>query len=283
MTGGAMRGWRQGLFVLAVLMAPAAVQAQGLDMQGGGPIEVVADNGIEWQQGTKRFVARGNAVATRENVSVRADTLTAWYRDDGKTADAGAPGAGGTQVYKLEAEGGVVIASPTETARGEHAVYDVDTGVMTMTSASGPVTLVTPEQTVTARDSLRYDTRARVAHATGDATVKKQDKTLRADTLVAHLREVKGKTELDVVDAEGNVVIVTPKETARGSQGKYDAKTGIATLTGSVTLTRGDDVLTGGKAVVNMNTGVSTLYGGGQAGGKARAVLVPEKDDGAAK
>lgn len=278
-----MTWWRLALPILALMAMPATAPAQGLDMQGSGPIEVVADNGIEWQQGSQRFIARGNAVATRETVSVRADSLTAWYREDGQAGSSAAPGTGGTQVYKLEAVGGVVIASPTETARGEHAVYDVDTGILTLTGAGGPVTLVTPEQTVTAKDSLRYDTRARVARATGDATVKKQDKTLRADTLIAHLREVKGKTELDVVDAEGNVVIVTPKETARGSQGKYDAKTGIATLTGSVTLTRGDDVLTGGKAVVNMNSGVSTLYGGSQTGGKARAVLVPEKDGGTAQ
>jgi lipopolysaccharide export system protein LptA len=86
---------------------------------------------------------------------------------------------------------------------------------------------------------------------------------------------VNGKSELQTVDATGGVLITTEKETARGSQGKYNAKTGIATLTGSVTLTRGQNVLQGGLATVNMKTGVSSLSGTSATDGKARAVFSP--------
>lgn len=262
--------------VAGLVLGATAVQAQSLDLGGrdGGPIEVEADNGIEWVQGEKRFVARGNAVATRGDVVVRGDSLTAWYRE---------AATGGNEVYRLEADGGVTITSPREQATGEHAVFNVDTGVMVLTPAPGKVvTLVTPEDTVVAREKLTYDTRKRLATAEGGAKVTQQGKnTLTGTTLVAKMEEVDGKTQMRTVDAYGNVVVTTPTETARGSQGKYDARTGIAVLTGSVTLEKDKNVLTGSRAVVNTKSGVSKLYAGDAASGdgRARAVLVPKDDD----
>lgn len=273
--------------LLAALILSPAAMAQSLDLGGGrgdGPIEVLADNGIEWQQDRQRFIARGNAVATRGAVTLRADELVAYYREDGAAAGQGAEGAtgGGTEIIRLEAHGTVRITSPTEEATGDDAVYTVADSRIVLTGA--PVRLRTPSEVLTAGQRLVYDVAAKRAVAEGGATIDQGARTLRAQTLVAHLREAKGKTDISSVDAQGGVVITTEKETARGSQGKYDAKTGIATLTGSVTLTQGQNVLTGGKAVVNMKTGVSTLYGGGGqgAGGKARAVLVPDQPPGEA-
>ena len=66
----------------------AMAQAQSVFTQGGDkPVEIEADDGIEWQRDAKAYVARGNARARRAGVEIRADTLTAFYRD-------GADGAG---------------------------------------------------------------------------------------------------------------------------------------------------------------------------------------------
>ncbi|HZB92849.1 MAG TPA: hypothetical protein VE397_15490, partial [Stellaceae bacterium] len=46
----------------------------------GKPIEIEADDGIEWQQNNRVYIARGNAKATRGQTTVFADTLTAFYR-----------------------------------------------------------------------------------------------------------------------------------------------------------------------------------------------------------
>jgi lipopolysaccharide export system protein LptA len=267
--GLAGEGWAQGA------AAPAA--ASGLDMSNSsaGPVEVEAENGIEWQQGSKRFIARGNAVARRGTVSLYADELVAYYGDGpaGGAANSGMGGMG--DIQRLEAHGSVRIVSPTETATGTDAVYDLATGMVTLTSAAGPVRLETEKETVTARDSLEYDVRQQVAVARGDARIIQGQRVLQAPLLTAHMVTVNGKSELQTVDATGGVLITTEKETARGSQGKYNAKTGIATLTGSVTLTRGQNVLQGGLATVNMKTGVSSLSGTSATDGKARAVFSP--------
>ena len=71
---------RAALLSAAALLLAAPAAAQGLDLSRGGPISVLADDGIEWRQTEKQVVARGNARATREGVTVTADRLTAWYR-----------------------------------------------------------------------------------------------------------------------------------------------------------------------------------------------------------
>ena len=44
------------------------------------PLNIEADNGIEWQQNNRLYIARGNARATRGQATVFADTLMAFYR-----------------------------------------------------------------------------------------------------------------------------------------------------------------------------------------------------------
>ncbi len=245
---------------LAWLPLPAAAQSLGFGAPGEQtPVEVLADNGIEWMRDGKRFVAHGNASATRGETTVYADTLTAHYRE-GKT--------GKSELWRLDAQGHVRIASPTETASGDVAVYDIGSAVLVLRGE--PVAkLVTPDTVVTARDELEYWDAKRFAVARGDAVVVRDGRTLKADIVTAYFapksaqKPQKGKAkggDIDAVDAHGHVTITSKTEVATGDRGRYNVKTGIATLLDNVTLTRGGDTLNGAYAVVNMNTGVSTLY-----------------------
>ena len=74
------------------------------------------------------------------------------------------------------------------------------------------------------------------------------------------------------VEAFDKVEIETDVEKATSDRGVYDVKSGIATLTGSVKIIREGNHLSGCKAEVNMNTGISKMFscaaqGGGQVGG----------------
>lgn len=86
-----------------------------------------------------------------------------------------------------------------------------------------------------------------------------EKKRVRADRFVAFFKEEGGKQSLKRVEALGNVVITTPTEIARGNRGDYDAESQVATLSGNVRLTRGDNQLNGDRAEVNMKTGISKL------------------------
>ena len=255
------------------LMVPsvaAYADPLGLVQSGSGGLEVESDNGIEWRRNEQVLIARGNAVAKRGNSRVDADELRALYRDrDGQS-----------EIYRIIATGNVKLSSETDVATGDQAIYDIDDAVVVLTGKD--LRYKTPNETLTAEESLEYWETERMAVARGNAVAVADDRTLRGDVLTARFEAGKnGENELSRIDGDGNVTIRTSTDFVVGNQGVYDAKTGIATLVGSVKITRGENQLNGDRAVVDLNTGVSRLTANGNGDGKSRVrgLLVPEKDD----
>ncbi len=265
----------------AVLLAPVVFLgipgglafAQSLNFGGGEsdlPIEIFADNGIEWQQENMIFLARGNARAVRGEVTVYADELRAYYRERQD---------GSTDIWRLDANGKVRIKTAQETAFGKKAIYQVDKGILVL--SGGTVRLVTATDEITADQQLEYWEKKQMAVARGNAFAVRENKRLRADVLAAYFRtNKKGENKLYRVDAFDGVKIVTGKDTATSDRGVYNVESGIATLTGSVKLVRGKTVLTGCSAEVNLNSGISKLYScppSVSGTGRVKGVLRPSK------
>lgn len=255
---------------LLVPSVTAYADPLGLAQSGSGGLEVESDNGIEWRRNEQVLIARGNAVAKRGNSRVDADELRALYRDrDGQS-----------EIYRIIATGNVKLSSETDVATGDQAIYDIDDAVVILTGKD--LKYKTPNETLTAEESLEYWETERMAVARGNAVAVADDRTLRGDVLTARFEAGKnGENELSRIDGDGNVTIRTSTDFVVGNQGVYDAKTGIATLVGSVKITRGENQLNGDRAVVDLNTGVSRLTANGNGDGKSRVrgLLVPEKDD----
>lgn len=262
---------RRLLIAVAAAVWAGPAWGQGFNLTkdaSSGPVEVFAEQGIEWSQNSFRFIARGNAKATRGNVTVSADTLIAHYRKQD---------SGSTDIYRLEAEGNVTIATPNETATGVYADYNVDTATMLLKGS--PARLVTPTDTITATSGIEYNETGKIAVARGDATAIRADKRIRADVLTTRFKEGPGgNLVLKDANAVGKVIITTQREVATGDKGDYDAATGIATLTGSVKITREENQLNGGYAHVNLNTGISRIFAAppGVGGGRVQGLFVPE-------
>ncbi|HZT51517.1 MAG TPA: LptA/OstA family protein [Stellaceae bacterium] len=254
--------------MLALGAAAAHAQLPFLSGQDGGkPIGIEAENGIEWQQNNHLYIARGNATATRGDGSVSADTLYAFYRPagpapaDARTSKDGKPApftGGSTEIYRIEADGHVRFKTPTQTLTGDHAVYDVDKALLVVTGKR--MQLDTPRQTITARDSFEWHDATQTGVARGDAVATQQDRSVRADVLTAIAeRDAAGASKISRINANGNVIVSSPGQTARGDAGVYNLDTGIVTLAGHVRLTRGDNELRGRYAVVDLNRNISRL------------------------
>jgi lipopolysaccharide export system protein LptA len=301
------------LALAAALLAAPAARAQMTPFGGNSnqPVEIFADRGIEWHQNENAYVAKGNARAVRGDTTVYAQTLTAYYRKaEAGTAGAGAnaQGEGGVQIYRVDAVGAVRIVGTSGTAYGDKAVYDVDKGILVMTGNN--LKLVTERETITARDTLEYWQAEDKAVARGNAVAVSDQNRIAADILTAHFVKNDGGAQngkpngkpapkpapqsrsgkapgtdsnLDRMYAYGNVVVTTPQEVARGDRGTYNARTGIAVLTGSVKITRDKNQLNGDAAEMNLNTNVSRIIAAPNGSAPpVRALLIPnEKKDSA--
>jgi lipopolysaccharide export system protein LptA len=251
-----------GLVLLSPGYAPAAAQGLGLTSPDDKrPLDVEADQGIEWRQDDNVYIARGNAHASRGNATLYADTLIAHYRpvapERSKPPDPGSL-TGSTEIYRIEAEGNVRLKTETQTVFGDRGVYDLDSATAVVTGKH--LRLVTPKDVVTARDSLEWYDNKQIAVARGDALAVREAKRLAGDVLVAQIvKPADGPSRISRIDAHGHVVVTTLNEIARGATGVYNVDSGIATLGGGVTITRGDNELRGQYGVVDLNKNVSRL------------------------
>lgn len=294
---------------LAVLLAlPLAVVtslalAQGVANFGasGGdePLLIDARDGIEWYRDQKIYVARGDAVATRGETQVMADVLTAHYREEAE---------GGTEIYRIEADGDVVIRASADEARGDFGVYSIDDRVMVLTGDD--LSYETPRDLITARDSLEYweDYQGTpMAVARGDAMVESPKegaapetprgstdgaatdadpampfgagsdggkRRIQAETMAAYISpDEKGDNQITRIDAFDNVRIATATEFIVADQAIYYVNEERAFLVGNVRITRGDNQLNGDAAEVDMKTGFSRLISSSD---RVKGLLTPD-------
>jgi lipopolysaccharide export system protein LptA len=133
-----MKAMRRTGIILAVLsLAATAALAQGQPQSrepisalkghnGNAPVDVTADR-IEVQDRADRAIFAGNVHVTQAELTLDTARLTVAY-----SSSAGQPNGGGVQIRRLDAAGGVVVHSPTETAKGEFGIYDLDRKLITL-------------------------------------------------------------------------------------------------------------------------------------------------------
>ena len=84
------------------------------------PVDVTSDR-IEVQDRADRAIFSGNVQVRQAELTMAADRVTVAYSTQG-----------GVQINRIDASGGVVVRSPSETARGEFGIYDTDRKLITL-------------------------------------------------------------------------------------------------------------------------------------------------------
>ena len=87
------------------------------------PVDVTADR-IEVQDRADRAIFAGNVHVTQAELTLDTPRRT--------VASAGGSGGSGVQIRRLDAAGGVTVTSPSETARGDFGIYDLDRKLITL-------------------------------------------------------------------------------------------------------------------------------------------------------
>lgn len=109
---------------------------------------VTARDSLEWYDQKQIAVARGDAVATRDGKTIKADILTAYLtKAPPQPAKPGSPGArpaaartstggsspdGESKISRVDAQGHVVITNALDAGRGDFGVYNGETGIATL-------------------------------------------------------------------------------------------------------------------------------------------------------
>jgi lipopolysaccharide export system protein LptA len=115
-----------GVFAIAAAAAAAQQsQVQPVSALKGhnsnAPIDVTADR-IEVQDRADRAVFSGNVHVTQAELSLETPRLTLAYSG----------GTDNVQIKRLDAAGGVTVRSPSETAKGDIGIYDLDRKLITL-------------------------------------------------------------------------------------------------------------------------------------------------------
>jgi lipopolysaccharide export system protein LptA len=87
------------------------------------PVDVTADR-IEVQDRADRAMFAGNVHVKQAELSLDTERLTVAYTN-----------GNGVQIQRLDAAGGVVVRSPSETAKGDFGIYDLDRKLITLIGA----------------------------------------------------------------------------------------------------------------------------------------------------
>lgn len=134
-------------------------------------------------------------------------------------------------------------------------------------------------------DTLVVKQQEQIATFSGNVDATQGDLSLRADELKVFYADEKSKAAgggaqaIRRIEAVGHVVVTAPEQTATGDRGAYDVAQGRISLEGNVVLTRGDDVIHGGSADLELASNVATVRAAkGGVGGteRVRALFRPE-------
>ena len=114
-------------------------------------------------------------------------------------------------------------------------------------------------------DRIELQDKAQRVVLAGNVAITQEDLHLRAArTTVSYTNA--GGIKIQRIDATGGVLVTRGNETAHGDVAVYDFNRRIITLAGNVALRRGTDTLNGGRIVIDLVSGLSSIDGRGGGG-----------------
>lgn len=152
-----------------------------------------------------------------------------------------------------------------------------------LASGKGPIDISADTQTA---DNAKH-----VATYKGKVEVLQSGNRLRADQLDIYFKQggsagtsqtagsttgQGGFSDIDRLEAIGNVYFVTPTEVIRGDRAVYSAADDTIVVSGNVVATQGENVERGSRLIVHVNAKTSEMVGEGRTG-RVRTVVYPNK------
>ena len=218
--------------------------------QNGEPVEIYAEQGIEWHKNDNKYLAIGNAIAKSGKMSVNSDRIEAFYEESDNS---------GMDIKLVKAHRNVVVTDENlKIVGGKLAEYNLRKDYFSIFGKN--LILTSQENKLESNNKMEYWRTKGVAIASGKAKAQKGNEfKIKAEKLVWYLNENDKKIDVKKIFGFENVSIYTNNEVAFSDKALYNKKSGICKLFGNVKLQKGDSFLTGDYAEVDLNKGISKL------------------------
>jgi lipopolysaccharide export system protein LptA len=137
-----------------------------------------------------------------------------------------------------------------------------------------------------AADRIELQDRENRVILSGNVVIEQAGLTVRSARTLVNFEDT-GSLSIQRITATGGVEVTRGDERASGDNAIYDFNRRIITMAGNVRLRRGSDTLNGGRLVIDLASGLSSVDGSaaggapGTAGGKGRVTgsfAVPQRD-----
>ena len=233
------------IFILSLFTFSASAE----DMQ------LTADNRVEWHHKDQKIVAIGNAIASRGDMQVKADKMSADYKKN--------PQTGKNQITKVHARGNVKMKSDRADAYGNTLDYSLEQDTIILKGE--PAKIQTSTETITAKDNITYHPSSKKAIALGKVEASNGKDKIFGDKMIAYFEQTSQSSdnlEMKQVEIFGNVKIINAGTTVWAEQGLYQPKNGLVELYKNVIIEQNGNLLKGDYAQSNLKTGISKLLAG---------------------
>jgi lipopolysaccharide export system protein LptA len=131
------------------------------------PIEVTADQALEWNRAQKTFTATGNAMVKQDDTSITAEKIEANYTDTNNQ----------TQITAITATPNPVVVRPNERLTAKNIVAAFKNGQLDTITANNDVVLTTDQETLFG-DKAVYNALERTIIVTGDVRIEQGENIL---------------------------------------------------------------------------------------------------------
>lgn len=257
---------KKSIFFTALWLMTYPAQAQNIDVD--------ADQRIEWYRDEQKIVAIGNAVAVKNDHTLRGNVLTVFYEkvmlEDGSQKN---------QIQKILADGNVHLEMPDSNGRGEH--FDYSLPLKTAYLSGNPARLENKLGEITATDGITYYGAENKSIARGDVIAKNPDYTVYADKMISYFDEDKqGQKSLNRVEiyADGKPVKITNKQSVvTGRRGIYFPREDKFKIFDDVVINQNNDILKGDYAETDLKTGISRLLAAKSKGNRVSGIFHNKK------
>ena len=111
------------IFAIMVAVFPVTLPANA---QSSDPLVVEADDSLEWRREDRQYIATGNAVATQGGTTLKADIITADYRDNADSA------VENVNITRIIGTGAAMLSEANYNAAAEKITYDLVSNIATL-------------------------------------------------------------------------------------------------------------------------------------------------------